>query len=132
MMTFYCTNCWAEVRESATICPRCGDDIATRQARADYVDKLIAALHHPIPETAVRAACILGERRERKAVPALMQTVCESENLFLVDAAVEALGKIGDPQALETLHEAARHASARLRRTVGQALQQLNRETISK
>lgn len=26
-MTFYCTNCRAEVAESAVVCPRCGDDL---------------------------------------------------------------------------------------------------------
>jgi len=56
MITFYCTNCWAEVPKSATICQHCGDDIAARRARADFVDKLIAALHHPEPTTRLRAA----------------------------------------------------------------------------
>jgi len=65
MSTFYCTNCWAEVPESAATCPRCGDDIAARQTRADFVDKLIAALRHCEPMTPVRAAWILGERREQ-------------------------------------------------------------------
>jgi HEAT repeat protein len=125
MITFYCTNCWAEVPESATICPRCGDDIVARQAQADFVDKLIGALHHPIPETAQHAAFILGQRRERRAVPALAQTICESGDLFLVEAVIEALGKIGGPEASDALREATHHRSPRLRRTAERVLSEL-------
>jgi HEAT repeat protein len=122
--TFYCTNCWAEVPESATICPHCGDDIAARQARADFVDKLIAALHHPEATTPMRAAWILGELRERRAVQPLMQVFRSADNLFLMVAAVEALGKIGDPQALEMLRYSAHHPNVRLRRTAERALEE--------
>ncbi len=127
MATFYCANCWGEVPEKEIICPRCGDDIAARQARSDFVDKLIAALHHPEPMTPVRAAWILGQRRERRAVQPLVQIVREAEDLFLADAAVEALGRIGDPVALATLREVAHHPSARLRRTAEGALAALAR-----
>ena len=44
MTTFYCPNCWAEVPESATICPHCHTNISERISEADYTDKLIAAL----------------------------------------------------------------------------------------
>lgn len=121
-MTFYCTNCWAEVAESAVVCPRCGDDLIARQARADYVEKLIAALHHPEPSTPVRAAWILGERRERAAVEPLCRLVRESPDAFQVESAVEALGKIGDPRAAAALDTATRHPSRRVRLTAHRAL----------
>ena len=43
--------------------------------------------------TPVRAAWILGARREQKAVPALTKIVKKAKDAFLVESAVEALGK---------------------------------------
>jgi hypothetical protein len=98
MTTFYCPNCWAEVPGSATVCPHCHTDISERISQADYADKLIAALHHKEPMTPVRAAWILGERREQKAVPALTKIVKKAKDAFLVESAVEALGKSAGAQ----------------------------------
>jgi len=126
-MTFYCSNCWAEVPESAAICPRCGDNIPARQARADYVDKLITALRHPEPTTPVRAAWILGERRERRAVESLVALVQESSDVYVVEAAVEALGKIGDWAAWGALQMTSNHPNPRVRGQALQALQRLQR-----
>lgn len=124
-MTFFCTNCWREVPEAATLCPHCGDDMAARQARGDYTDKLIAALHHPEPTTPIRAAWILGERREHRAVEPLCRLVRESSDAFIVESAVEALGRIGDPRAGETLQEAAEAANPRIRAHAQASLKQL-------
>ena len=124
-MTFYCTSCWAEVPESSSSCPTCGDDIEARQRESDYAGKLIAALRHPEPMTPIRAAWILGERRERKAVEPLMRVVQESEDLFIGQAAVEALGKIGDRRAQETIASALNHRSPRLRRAALSAMRLL-------
>jgi hypothetical protein len=93
MTTFYCPNCWAEIPESATVCPHCYTEISGRISQVDYVDKLIAALRHKEPTTPVRAAWILGERREQKAVPALVKIVKKGKDGFVVESAVEALGK---------------------------------------
>jgi len=125
MTTFYCIQCWSEVPETAAVCPHCGDDIALHLARADYSDKLIAALHHPEPTTPVRAAWVLGERRERKAVGALCRLARESADAFVVQSAVEALGKIGGQQALETARWAASHPSPLVRPKAERALHQL-------
>lgn len=124
MTAFFCTRCWSGVPETATICPHCGDNIAARQARTDYADKLIAALRHPEPTTPIRAAWILGERRERKAIEPLVRLAHESADPFVVESAVEALGKMEDRQVLETLRWAAEHPSLRVRRQAQRALQQ--------
>jgi len=122
VITFYCINCWATVPESATICPHCGDDIAVRQARADFVDKLIAALHLPEPTTVMRAAWVLGRRRERRAVAALRQLAAGADDGFIAASAVEALEKIGAPEVLGALRRAARHSSPRVRRVAARAM----------
>jgi HEAT repeat protein len=113
--TFFCTKCWHEVSETATICPNCGDNIPERLAHRDYADKLIAALDHPEATTPIRTAWILGERHEKKAAPELSRLVRTSSDTFLVAIAVEALGKIGGPEALTTIHWAEDHPSSLVR-----------------
>ena len=118
------------VSESARICPLCGDDIAARQAQADYVDKLIAALRHPEAGTPVRAAWIPGERHERGAVKSLITLVHESSDPFIVEAAIEALGKIGDEATREILTTALTHPSLRVRLKAEAAMTLLRRENF--
>ncbi len=115
MTRFYCPNCWREVPETATICPQCHTSISERISQADYTDKLIAALRHKEPMTPVRAAWILGERREQEAVPALRKIVRKAKDAFLVESAVEALGKIGGSTASDAVRAAAHHSRLRVR-----------------
>jgi len=65
--------------------------------------------------TPVRAAWILGQRREQKAVPALTKIVKKGKDSFLVESAVEALGKIGGSAASDAVRAAAHHQSLRVR-----------------
>jgi HEAT repeat protein len=95
----------------------------------DYVEKLIAALDHPEPTTPVRAAWILGTRKERSAVPRLIRLVRESVDPYLVEAAVEALAGIGDPAGLEAIHFAATHGAARVRDRAQRAIHEIERAT---
>ncbi len=127
-MNFYCTNCWALVQESLKTCPVCGDDIAICQAQAGYVDKLIAALSHPEPGTPVRAAWMLGERREQKAVAELIRLVRESPDTVIVEAAVEALGKIDDERAREIVSAALAHPFVRVRWRAEMAMTKLRQK----
>jgi HEAT repeat protein len=115
MTTFYCPECWAEVPESVTVCPHCHTNISERISEAEYTDKLIAALRHKEPTTPVRAAWILGERREQRAVPALTRIVKKAKDAFLVESAVEALGKIAGSPAIATVRSATHHSSLRVR-----------------
>lgn len=115
MTTFYCPNCWAQVAEFATSCPHCQIDISERVSESDYTDKLISALRRKEPVTPVRAAWILGERREQKALPALTKIVKKAKDAFLVESAVEALGKIGGSVATEAVRGATHHSSLRIR-----------------
>lgn len=131
MTTFYCLNCWAEVLESATVCPHCHKDISERLSHADYVEKLIAALRHKEARTPVRAAWILGERREEKAVPALARIAKKAKDAFLVESAVEALGKIGGDVATEAVRIATQHSSLRVRVKAREILRALEAMKVS-
>ena len=130
MTTFFCPNCWTEVSEEATSCPYCYKNISVRISKADYADKLIAALRHKEPTTPVRAAWILGERHEKKAVPALSKIVKRAKDFFLVESAIEALGKIGGRTALAAITNATRHSSLRVRVKARDVLKRLDLDNV--
>jgi HEAT repeat protein len=123
-VTFYCPVCWHEVSAQDQQCSYCGSDLNAADARP-LVEKLCSALNHPEGETAVRAAWILGERRETDAVPYLIRAVETAGDSFVVESAVEALGKIADPRAGACLKAAAEHGTARVRIAARNALKMI-------
>ena len=122
---FFCPACWAEVAAALDICPRCGTDIEAVQEQRDFADKLLAALDHPIADTAARVAMILGQLREGRAVEALMRVVCQAKDAYVVEAAVEALGRIGEPRSRSVLEVAVCRGTVRVRLAARQALTSL-------
>ncbi len=108
-MRHYCPGCWKDFAEDVAQCPECGFDIRRFYDSKDYFEKLILALSHPERQTPLRAAWILGQRRETRAVSALVELIQKTDDVYIAAAAVEALGKIGTPEALafvETLTDA--------------------------
>jgi len=93
-MKFFCTQCWQEIGEAAASCSHCGAN-QEQLGQEPFVRKLIRALHHPEPETPVRAAYVLGELKATEAVQALKRVIVDSKDPFLRAAAIRALGKIG-------------------------------------
>jgi len=93
-MKFFCTRCWQEIGETIACCPHCGAN-QEQLGQESFVRKLIRALHHPEPETPVRAAYVLGELKAMEAMPELKQVIGRSKDPFLRAAAIRALGKIG-------------------------------------
>ena len=119
---FFCPACWAETAGDDRVCPRCGVDMEAVQRGRDFVDKLIAALDHPEPETRSRAALILGLRRETRGLEALIRVVRQARDASLVEVAIEALSRIGDPACRGTVERAATHGTVRVRQAARQAL----------
>jgi HEAT repeat protein len=124
-MISYCVHCWRELPRGAAVCPSCGTDVEALSRDRTYVDKLIAALDHPEPATPVRAAWLLARLRASVAVPALVRVVEETPDPYLAEAAVEALGAIGDPSSRPTLERAAREGALRVREAAERALDRL-------
>ena len=122
MTITFCTQCWSEAPKGAAVCPHCGDDIVARANRPDYTQKLIAALEHAEPTVAVRAAWILGERRESKAVVGLCRLVRESTDVLVVESALESLAKIGDRRAAMTVRWAVNHVNPLIRSAAARAV----------
>jgi HEAT repeat protein len=86
------------------------------------VDKLVAALRHPDPTTPLRAPGVLGELRAREAVPTLMELAGSSPDPLLREAAVQALGRIGDPRSTHLLQRLAQSESVLVQRAATRAL----------
>lgn len=123
-VTYFCPACWREIPPGVSACPVCKADLISEAARP-FVEKLRRALNHPEPETAMRAAWILGERREQSGVDDLIRTLDKASDSFVVEAAAEALGKIRDPKARDSLCHAEARGPVRVRRAAGKALSRL-------
>jgi HEAT repeat protein len=122
-MTYFCTNCWKEIDKAASVCPACGSH-QEQLGQESFLQKLIRALHHPEPETPIRAAYVLGELGASQAVDELSSILHSSPDPFIASACAEALGKIGGASALGAL-QAALNASRSIivKRAVQAALQ---------
>lgn len=82
---------------------------------ADDVAKLVSALGHAKLATRVRAAVVLGQRREPVAVQALIAAIERGDDPELLAAAAVSLAKIGDPSAVPVLARLAHDAEPRAR-----------------
>ena len=104
------------INENCELCPRCNLDIRTFYMKNDYVDKLITALNHPEPTTPIRAAWILGQRRETKAIKPLFALALNSADSFVAAGAVKALVSIGTSESLELASKFSNHPSILVRK----------------
>jgi HEAT repeat protein len=125
-VTFYCFSCWNEVG-TANVCPQCGADLHDL-AGESYEEKLIRALYHREPTVPVRAATILGELGSRSAVEPLIEVANSSQDPYIQEAAVNALGRIGDLRALPCLDRLGRGGMLRVRRAADQAIRTLRKQ----
>ncbi len=69
----------------------------------DYVEGLIRALSHWRALKRREVAYLLGEKRDPRAVPALVAVLESAEDPFVKMEAATALGKIGGSQAVAAL-----------------------------
>jgi HEAT repeat protein len=98
----FCSTCWAENLMEAPICTRCGTPLS-ETAPIYYEQKLMRALHHPLPETREMAATLLGYRRDMQALPILMSRLFEETDIAVLCAISKTLGQLGDCQAAAAL-----------------------------
>lgn len=114
MVTFVCPECGRTVPPAAAVCPRCGFDLAAFEA-APYGDKLLVALWHPEPDTAERAAHILGIVKPAGAADALERRYRATSDPYLQREIVRALARLGGPAAERVLTDARAHRSVIVR-----------------
>lgn len=67
----YCGECFARFEVTSDVCPHCGA-IASRLSDRDYDEKLLHALHHPLPDVRLRAVIALGRRGRADMAEALI------------------------------------------------------------
>lgn len=113
----FCPGCFALIPADAAICPACGQTIAAVDP-ADYREKLLRALHHPLSEVRMRAIIALGWRGEIVAVSALIECALHHptdviEGLEIVRSLRQIETKTGDPRGLLVLAE--RHPARAVR-----------------
>lgn len=126
----FCPVCWERIAATSSLCPNCGTDIPRYLAATDYGQELIDGLKHSDARRRIAAAWILGERREKRAIPALGRiAVLEKHDTYFAKAAVMALAKIGGFDAAEAIRSAADHHPARL---VRQAAKEAFYQSLSK
>lgn len=129
-MIIYCTNCWAENEEGRDTCVKCGASLTNDDGT--YVEKLLKALQHPIPSTAVNAALVLGRRREGSAVEPLIMVLESRDEVGVMASAAEALGEIGDPKAVPALARLLVRSYLEVRLKAVQALAKIGSEESMK
>jgi HEAT repeat protein len=115
MAVFFCPRCWSEVSEAAGHYPTCGADLAALDAEG-FRAKLIRALWHREPVTALRAADLLGRLRAADAVPALLKRYRSGVDPYFAATIARALVEIGGEEARAALDVLARDPSIVVRR----------------
>jgi len=133
-MIFYCPNCWTPVKEDEKVCPECKADIEPLDHRS-YFEKLINALNHSERTTRIRAAYILGELKDRRAIKSFAQVVSKAggiKDVFLVEMVAVALGKVDGEEALPILIRLMDHPSFIVRRAALNSLSRFKNGTVLK
>lgn len=123
MIRYFCPNCWSDFLEDLRNCPACGLDIEAFWDSRDWVDKLIVALGHPEQNVPIHAAWILGERRETRAIQALIALVRRAPDVYTAVAAVRALGRIAAPEAMDFISTLDTHPAGMVREEAALALE---------
>jgi HEAT repeat protein len=121
VISFYCPACWTEIERDAAVCPACGADVASLD-RSEFDDELIRALGHSEAQTVRRVTEILGRRRTRQAVPALLARDRAVADPYLGAEIALALGRIGGAEARAALSELESDPSVVVQRAVADAL----------
>lgn len=127
-MVRYCSQCWAQNPYEAVTCAACGADL--REESGDRVERMIAALGHPLGETRRLVAGLLGKTGDPRAVAALSAAVGEAigrRDWELLDGVVEGLAASGSPEAVAGLKLAAEQGYAPARRRAREILDQWGR-----
>jgi len=133
-MIFYCPNCWSRVKEDEKVCHECQADIEPLDHRS-YFEKLVNALNHSERTTRIRAAYILGDLGDPRAIKPFAEVVDKPrgiEDVFFIEMVAIALGKVGGEGALPILIRLMDHPSFLVRRAALNSLSKFRNEKTLK
>lgn len=128
-MVYFCPSCWRVVAQ-CDVCPACGADLQRFEGET-YEEKLIRSLSHTEPTVAVRAATILGELRSKAAADPLIALAISNPDPYIQEAAVVALGRIGDERAMPHLENLTLGGWLRVRRAARRTLEILKSKEVA-
>ena len=118
MVRFFCPGCWSDFGEDVSPCPHCGLNIRAFWDSKDWTEKLILALEHPEPRTPIRAAWLLGETGDVRAVQPLIDLFKRASDVYIAHAAAKALCRIDDAAARRFLSTLTKHPAKMIRDVV--------------
>lgn len=110
MEVSFCPRCWAYLNPAALVCGECGCDLVEYQ-KLPYVEKLIVALKHPIPENRMVAIQVLGDLRSTAALPASRSILETEKDCYVLREVVASLRKIGTTESMDLLKGLRKHES---------------------
>jgi HEAT repeat protein len=99
LITFFCPQCWKEIKGDYKICPRCGA-VITEHEKKGFEEKLINALNHPERETVQRAVWILGRLKSIESVKPLLSLFEHTDDPYIKAEILDTLDQIETPQAV--------------------------------
>ena len=99
---WFCFHCYGRNDRPSGRCETCGDPIEPPH-ELSYDERLIWALDHPLPGTAIMAAQVLGVRRPAAAVESLRRAVAAQRDPYLAAEALRALVAVEGIQATRPL-----------------------------
>jgi HEAT repeat protein len=102
-MRIYCPNCWRDYPDDTPRCSICGAALALTSSEEDFVAKLIRSLQHPEPLTVERAATLLGQIGDRRAVEPLLAMLAAGAAPEALAAAAASLVALGETRAVPLL-----------------------------
>jgi HEAT repeat protein len=120
-VTYFCSQCWKEIERETKTCPFCGAEQNLLDEES-YVKKLIRSLHHPEPETPVRAAFILGKLHPEEAKMPLMETAEQGKDPHIRAAAIDALGEYDTTDVLMFLKRVKRNPKSIIERSAAEKM----------
>ncbi len=91
----FCTDCWHEIHADDSVCTDCGSDLSVFNGLT-YDEKLIKALMHFEPQTAIRAAEILAMRKSKAGAAAIANAFVNRADLdpIMARAFISAIASI--------------------------------------
>ena len=99
---WFCFPCYARNPHAIGPCERCGESIEPPHPLS-YDERLIWALDHPLPGTAITAAQVLGVRRPAAAAGPLRSAVERQRDPYLAAEALRSLVAIEGVDATRPL-----------------------------
>jgi len=111
MLTYYCPNCWKELKGNEKICPFCGAELQNF-SEIEFEEKLLSALYHPVSERRNIAAQVLGNRKCIKAIPEFLKIIKSGkQDFYFLKEVLLAVAKINHPLRDDILRIGSEHPS---------------------